>query len=136
MAVSCHLSLVKRALAEETNWNCLHGGGRRGKLRVNRKKDEVRKAVLGKSRRWTNRETAGWRPLQVCRQTDVSRSSRALRQASARAKSEARAQLRDTGRNFQRLIGNVEGKRLFPGLQCDISHDTDPFGWCVFQPDQ
>src|SRR6476660_9476783 len=136
MAVSCHLSSVKRALAKETNWNCLHDGGRRGKLRFNRKKDEVRKAVPGQGRRWVNRETAGWRPLRICPQTDVSRSSGALRQAGARTKSEARAKLCDTGRNFQRLIGNVEAKRLFLGLQCDISHDTDPFGWCVFQPDQ
>src|SRR6478752_2493126 len=52
MAVSCHLSSVKRALAEETNWNCLNDGGRRGKLRFNREKDEVRKAVPGQGRRW------------------------------------------------------------------------------------
>src|SRR5690349_18093816 len=97
MAVSCHLSSVKRALAEETNWNCLHDGGRRGKLRVNREKDEVRKAVLGQGCRWANRETAGWRPLQICRQTDFSRSSGALRQASARAKSKTRSQLRRAG---------------------------------------
>ena len=136
MAVSCHLSSVKRALAEETNWNCIHGGGRRGKLLVNREKDEVRKAVPGQGAFGQTERPPGWRPLQICCQTDVNRSSGALRQASARAESKARAQLRRAGSNFQRLIGNVERKRLFLGLQCDISHDTDPFGWCVFQPDQ
>jgi len=54
MAISYRISSVKRAMAGETNWTCLNDGGRRGKLRFNRKKDEVRKAVPGQGRRWVN----------------------------------------------------------------------------------
>ena len=54
-------------------------------------------------------------------------STGTLRQARARTKGKARAYLRRARSEFQRVVGNVEGKEVFMRLQYDVCHDIDPF---------
>jgi len=57
----------------------------------------------------------------------LSGSTGALRQARARTKGKARAYPRRARSDLQRIVGNVEGKKVFLRLQRDVRHDIDPF---------
>ena len=58
---------------------------------------------------------------------NLSGSTGALRQARARTKGKARAYPRRARSDRQRVVGNVEEKKVFLRLPCDVCHDINPF---------
>jgi hypothetical protein len=58
---------------------------------------------------------------------DARQSTRALRQARAGSKGEARVHLRSARSDLQYLIKNFRKKYLFLCLRCDFRHGIGPF---------
>ena len=71
------------------------------------------------------RKTASRRSLPEWPLMHLGRSTRALGQARAGTKGEAR--LRSASGDLQRLIGNVQKKHLFLCFQYHIRHHINPF---------